>query len=320
MWEANPSFNNAKVQINECLNSKVIYGIRGDMCCLAKSPTTYEFILDHMKTLSFNRELKIIIDFMKQNFRFFSFLVLSIQISLTILRHGSSVRWTEMWSKKNSIISLMKMLALFSILLIIYIPEVLFFSFSEEIKSKSNGIFGFHMLEMIISWYIAYEIFEVLESFSKIMILLLLKIWSFHSKTLQSVYLIILQGLVTWFISIYTLGTYFGIQIFIINIIRIVFQFEEMATNLIAICHISDMFKVTKSEILQYDLDQIWILCQSEIEEGVLLCWNHVYHQECFKHSYLQSQNWLNCQKYIEFPHPVSNLQNQISKERNCSL
>lgn len=291
-----------------------------DVWWITKDPlTTYEFIANHLKTFTLDRELKIIFNFMTQNFEFFGFFMLCIQISIISLRHGSSVRWAEMWSKKNSMLSIVKMLLLFSSFLIIYIPEVLFYSFSEEIKPKEkyNGIFGVYFLELIISWYIANEIFEVLESFSKIMTLLLLKFWDFHTKSLQSVYLIILQGLVTAFISSYTLSTYFGIQIFILYIIRIIFQFEEMATNLIAVCHISDMFKVTKSEILRHDLDQVWILCQSEINEGILLCWNHVYHDECLKHSYSINQNCLNCQKYIEFPHPVSMLQAKISKERD---
>ena len=175
-------------------------------------------------------------------------------------------------------------------------------------------------LKKIGSMFIAYEVFEVLESFSIIATCLVAKFSSFNMNTMQSCYLFMIQCVVTGFISVFTLGTIFSIQVFVMYLIKITFQFEEMATHLIAMCHFSNMFTVSKSEIARHNLDDIWILCQSEISEGVLLSWNHVFHHECLKQSYSADQHCLSCQKYIEFPQDVSDLHVIISKERKTSL
>ena len=238
----------------------------------------YEFTLHYLRGFSIGRELKLIQSLFVQNHSFLFLFTLMIQTSWSILRSGSEIRSESIIAKKTKIVSLLKMLLLLSFIFLLDIVFVLLFSYSNDLSYTNNtkGVFGYIKFEKIIMIFLANEAFEALESFSITFIWLLSKFFKFNERIMKNLHLFLLQ-ILTIVILIKLMGkANWNWEVITLLIIKSIFHFEKVASNLIAADLISSMFTVTKAEIKMYSLDKMWILCQSEMNEGILLSWNHV--------------------------------------------
>lgn len=249
---------------------------------------------------------------------------LACELMLKVLKYGAFSRCENQAEKHQSLWSMLKMIAFLFIMLIINIAKVYIYCIheSQNPDGMGQGLFGLRALEIVAIRIIAYEVLVTWDYLAKLVTKLvcgLLHIEECDAQATNSCYLLFLQVCLIIIFSKFWLNSQLGFQVVAAYIIRAIIQLDTVMNHLSGIWNINDLFQISKQEISCFELDEICVLCQHDIQDGVLLKWNHVLHLDCIKKQYFHDQTCPYWGENIDLTESRSKLQAQLTRLRsNC--